>query len=437
MRPLPCAAALLLAAGTVLSSPPAPVPETEPTGFTTPPPQFLGLLGAEGLAVAGALDPTSPTGLDPGDRDGFSFTTGEAGPLAATLEAAPGATFLLALAVEGESGPRALGAVSGPAPLTLSVPDLEAGRTWRVGVAAFADGAPLPYTLTLSREDALPPWDGSLCPGETVAAEPDGSAAEAGDLGPFTGVRCARGTLDSVVPPGFEGEGDEDFLRFRNVLPVAARLRFRADPGLLRVEAYALSFVGLSSIGAAAFGEAGALDLPALSPGADYFLRVRADQGEAPLDWSLVLEPLAAPREPEAAPLELTAARVRLQEPSFRVDGTFPPGTGADLGSGVPLSWTLRGAGGEIGEGVLTQDGRGRLVHRAPAGTPGLRRLILDPLLGRFRMRGGGLPFAAGAADPLLDLRLTLGGIEMAGEAEAEFRAGGKVLVLRRPDPVR
>ncbi|NUN53371.1 MAG: hypothetical protein HUU06_11380, partial [Planctomycetaceae bacterium] len=348
MRPSAGIAALLLAAGTVLSSPPAAVPETEPNGFTNPAPLFLGLLGAEGLAVEGTLDPTSPTGLDPGDRDGFSFTAGESGPFAATLEAAPGTTFLLALAVEGEAGPRSLGAVSGPAPLTLSVPDLEAGGTFRVGVAAFAGGDPLPYTLSLVREDALPPWEGTICAAETVAAEPDGSAGEAGDLGFFTGVLCARGSLETIVPPGFEGAGDEDFLRFRNVLPVAARLRFRADPGLLRLEAYALSFVGLSSIGTAAFGEEGALELPVLAPGADYFVRVYADQGEVPLDWSLVLEPLAGPPEPEAAPLELSAARVRLPEPgtSFRVDGTFSPGTGAGLEGGVPFSWGLRGAGG-------------------------------------------------------------------------------------------
>src|SRR5688572_11917780 len=81
-----------------------PVLETEPNGFTTPGPQSVGTVGAAGLTVTGTIDPTSPTGLSPGDDDGFSFTMEAEGPLRAIVDDGAGGTFVLALGEETGSG---------------------------------------------------------------------------------------------------------------------------------------------------------------------------------------------------------------------------------------------------------------------------------------------------------------------------------------------
>ena len=427
MRTVVAAALLVVFAVPHLTAPPPLVTRAEPKGSTTPPPQAAGALGAEGIDMEGVLDP--------GDRDGFSFTVSSDGPLAATVEAAPGASFLVSLAREGADGPVGVASVMGAAPLTLAVPLLEAGAAFRIGVAALDVDAPLPYTLALRREAVLPGWSGEICGTPTPSAEPDGYPLAATDLGFFTGVLCGSGALDAVVVPGGEGEGDEDHFRFRNVLPVPARLRFTTDPGLIRVEAQAVVFVGVQPFAAASFGEEGTLDLPALAPGSDYVIRVGADQGTAPLSYSFVLEPVAPPPGPEPEPLTVTRARVRLDpagtRASFSVDGVFAAGTGLVLDASAPFAWSLRGAGQEFAAGLLTRDSRGRLVHRGLPGAPGLRLLRFDPVRGRVHLRGKGLGFASDATDPSLDLLLTLGDLELAADPDGAFNGSGRVLVVK------
>ena len=416
---------------------PGTVTETEPDGFTTPLPQATGVLGPSGISVEGTLDPTSPTGLDPGDRDGFSFAMQADGPFRAVVDDGAGGTFLLAVAEETADGPRVLAAVLGAAPLTLSRPALSADSSYRVGVAAFADGTPLPYALDLAAEDAIPPWTGETCTAWVPEAEPNGSALDATDLGWFDRVLCASGSVAAVSPPGSGIAGDADTFRFRNVLPVPVRLAVTADPGLVDLEVQQLGFVGPQPLASASFGGATEILLPALQPGADYMVRVSARQGEDPLAYSFHLEPVAPPPRPPPTPLDLGRSLLRLGpgpgRSSFSVRASFEPGVGTGLATGDPFALRLRGWGQSFGEGLLRMDGLGRLRWRSAPGTPGLRTLLLDPFEGTLALRGGGLDLA-GSVDPLdptVSLELAVGDLRFAASEEGEFRPGRRVLRVR------
>ena len=422
-------AALLLAAAA------PPVGEAEPDTFSAP--QAIGVLGPEGLAVTGTLDPTDPTGLAPGDLDGFSFTTAADGPLSATLDAG-GGTWLLGLTREGPAGVEFLGAVTGPAPLVLSRPDLAAGPTYRVGVAALHDGSPLPYALSLAAVDDLPDWSGADLPGPVPGVEPDDSAATAADLGDFTGLLSASGSLSSAVHPNAdEGyPGDTDTFRFRSVLPTAARLVFRADPGLLRVEFQQLVLVGAFPVLEATFGEVGEVALPPLLPGAEYLVQVRADLGNVPLAYTFFLEPAAAPPPAEPEPMTIRRATLRLgpagPRTSFAVDAAFEPGLAAAVPDGASFSYAVRGAGEVFAEGLLRMDDLGRLRYLAPPGTPGLRSLLLDPFEGNLRLRGRGVDWgdSGDPGDPTVAVEVEVGGVRFGGEADGQV-LGRRVLRVR------
>jgi hypothetical protein len=434
MRLLPGLPVLLLALGAAAGT----VQEQEPDGFTTPLPQAVGVVGTDGITVPGVLDPTSSTGLDPGDRDGFSFTMESAGPLSATVDdGGAGNVFVLALAREDPGGPVQLAAVLGAAPLTLSRPDLEAGPVYRVGVAALGDGSPLPYALDLRPVDSLPPWTGDVPQAPMQETEPDGSASEAVDLGDFTGVLWAQGSLSTVEPPGSGATGDADTFRFRAVLPAAARVVADASPGLVVLEIQSLVFVGAQPILQVKFGGASEVVLPPLQPGAAYLLRVSAEQGAAPLAYALRVEPWAVPPPPPPEPLEIRRATLRFAEEdarcSFSVRGAFAPGTGLDVLPGAPFSYRVRGLQEAFAEGFLGEDARGRLRYRAPKGSTGLRTLVYDPARGTLSLKGRGLPLdgAVDPADPEVGVEVAIGGTRLAATGEGTFRAGGRRLVLK------
>jgi len=429
MRPLAVPAILLL---TVLAAA-APVAEVEPNGFTTPSPQDLGVLGAAGLQVTGALDPTSPTGLDPGDRDGFSFTMEADGAVSATVDdGGAGKVFVLALSREEAGGPVQIAAVTGPAPLNLSRPGLVTGTTYRIGVAALSDGAPLPYTLDVLPENALPPWTGAPCPGAVPEAEPDGDAATATDLGDFTGILCGEGDLAEVAPPGSGLPGDPDVFRFRQVLQVPVRIVISADPGTVRVTLHALSFVGLAPVAEKAFGAYSEIDVGTLQPGQTYYVEIRAEQGTAPVGYQFHLEPIAPPPPPPPQPLDLYRTRVRTFPGfQFRVLGQFAPGLGAGLADGVPFSYRVRGLEEAFGAGSLRMIRGGRLRYRAPRGVLGLRSITFDPGLGRVLLKGRGVDLNGilDPTDPMLPVDLEFeGGLHLTAAEEGEFNLTGVVL---------
>src|SRR5258706_13692090 len=220
-RMLSAVAAALLGAA---AAGPGTVPETEPDGFTTPAPQAVGIVGPGGIAVSGTLDPTSPSGQEPGDNDGFSFAVAANGPFRAVVDDGAGTTFVLGLSVETSSGADLLATVIGPAPLTISRPLLTTGKVYRIGVAALGDGSPLSYSLGLFPEDAVPPWTGESCTGFVPEQEPDDDTASATWLGWFDRTLCGQGDIAVVAPIDSEIVGVIDTFRFRDVLPLPARI---------------------------------------------------------------------------------------------------------------------------------------------------------------------------------------------------------------------
>jgi len=426
--------AILLAALLAAAAP--PIGEVEPNGFTTPAPQAVGVLGAAGIQVQGTLDPTSPSGGDPGDRDGFSFTMEAAGPFTAVVDdGGAGETFVLALVGDGPGGPVLLASSQGPAPLTLSRPGLETGVDYRVGVAAFSDGAPLAYDLSLTAESTLPPWTAAPCPGYAPEAEPNDGGPTATDLGDFTGILCAEGIQSAVSPPGSGDPADPDFFLFRNVLPTPVRFVFDADPGTLKVTIHFLGFVGPFPWIEDTFGGHREILTPALEPGGSYFVDVRAEQGTAPIAYRFHMEPSAPPPLPPPEPLELSRARLRLAPgPSFRLKGTFQPGIGVDLGAGAPFTWRVRGLEGSVVSGEMRLTRRGKLRYRAPRGTPGLKALDFDPLRGRFSLRGKGLDLQGEyePLDPEVLVHLDLDGTRLEAIEAGLFSRDGRVLRVRR-----
>lgn len=413
-----------------------PVGEVEPNGFSTPDPQAVGVLGAAGIQVQASLDPTSPSGADPGDRDGFAFTMEAAGPLTAVVDdGGSGKTFVLALAREDVGGLVQLAASQGPAPLTLSCPALATGVVYRVGVAAYSDGTALPYELALSAASSLPTWTGAPCAGFIPESEPNGDGVAANDLGDFTTVICAEGVQSLVSPPGSGDPADPDFFLFRNVLPTPCRFTFEADPGTLKVTIHRLGFVGPFPFVEKVFGGFAEIDTPALLPGMSYLVEVRAEQGTAPIAYRFHFEPVAPPPPPPPEPADLLRGRLRLSPaPSFRLSGTFEVGLGGELEAGVPVSFQVRGLEGEVASGVLTQTRRGKLRYRAPKGTPGLRALDFDPFRGRFSVRGAGVDLQGQVlpGDPVLSVLIDFGDVSVLASEEGEFSPDFQVLRVRR-----
>ena len=432
MRPIVPAAVLAIALAAFAD----PVGEVEPNGFSTPDPQAVGVLGAAGIQVQASLDPTSPNGADPGDRDGFSFTMEAAGPLTAIVDdGGAGKTFVLALAREDGEGLVQLASSQGPAPLTLSCPALEAGVGYRIGVAAYSDGSALPYDLSLSAASSLPAWTGLPCPGFVAEAEPNDDGVRALDLGDFTTVICADGAQSLVSPPGSGEPADPDFFLFRNVLPTPCRFTFEADPGTLKATIHRLGFVGTFPWIEKSFGGFTEIDTPALLPGMSYLVEVRAEQGTAPIAYRFHLEPVAPPPPPPPEPADLRRGRLRLSPtPSFRLSGIFEPGLGGDLEAGVPVSFQVRGLAGEVASGVLTQTRRGKLRYRAPRGTLGLRALDFDPVRGRFLVRGSGVDLQGEVepGDPMLSVLIDFGDLSVLASEEGQFSPDGQVLRVRR-----
>jgi hypothetical protein len=433
MRLLRSAAAALVFAGAAVAVP-VSVPETEPDGFTTPPPQAVGVLGAAGISISGGLDPTSPTGLDPGDRDGYSFTMEAEGPFRATVDDGAGTIYLLAIVEETVDGPELLAAVLGPAPLTLSRPLLEAGPTYRVGVAAFSDGTPTSYLLDLYPENAIPPWTGETCTSFLAESEPNEATLDATPLGWFDRTLCGQGDIAVVSPPDSGIDGDDDTFRFRNVLPVAARLVVDADPGLVDVEVDVLGFVGPAPIFSTSFGGATDVALPTLQPGADYMIRFSARQGTEPLHYSFHLEPVAGPPPGPPEPLELENAMLRFgpdaRRSRFSIRGLFEPGVGDTLGSGAELRLFVRGGEADLAEGKTSLDSLGRLRWRAPPGLDGIRRFSFDPYDGVLIARGKGVDLHGDVdpSDPLVEVLLDFGNLRLGGSGDGVFRRKGRVL---------
>ena len=432
MRPLSVLVVLTL----TLAAAADPVAEVEPNGFSTPDPQALGVLGAEGLEVAGALDPTSESGADPGDRDGYSFTMEAAGPLTAVVDdAGAGKTFVLALAREDAGGLVQIASSQGPAPLTLSCPGLEAGPVYRVGVAAYSDGAALPYGLVLSAASSLPAWTGQPCPGFVPEVEPNGDGTRALHLGDFVTVLCAEGVQSLVSPPGSGEPADPDFFMFRNVLPTPVRFVIEADPGTLKATIHWLGFVGPFPWIEKQFGGYTEILTPALQPGMTYLVQVQAEQGTAPIAYRIHFEPSAPPPPPPPEPADLTRGRLRLGPgPAFRLIGSFEPGLGGHIEAGAPVQFVVRGLEGEIAAGVLRQTRRGKLRYRAPRGTMGLRALDFDPIRGRFSLRGAGIDLQGEVepGDPLLSVLIDFGDLSVLAEEPGDFSPDGLVLRVRR-----
>ena len=429
----PMTARALFPAVLLLLGAAGPVAEVEPDRFDAP--QSVGTLGPAGIQVTGSINPTSANGLAPGDDDGFSFTMGAGGSLTATVDGGAGTTFVLGLATVGAPGGSLLGVVMGPAPLTLAIPGLLAGTDYRVGVTALGSGTAVPYALSLSAADSLPAWSGAESAGPVDEAEPDDTVAGATDLGDYTGPLHGRGTLSSVIPPDPENPvvGDVDVFRFRNILPVSARLVFQADPGLLVVEVDQLIFLGPLPVAISSFGEAGEVALPPLHPGAEYLVQIHADQGTAPLAYSFFLEPASPVPPADAEPLAILGASVRLPKGagrgSFDLLGSFEPGLASQVPDGAVFSYAVRGVGDVFAAGLLEVDDRGRLRYKAPPGTAGLRFLVVDPYGGTFRLRGRGVDWgdAGDPADPTISLELALGDVLLTGTAEGT----GKGRVLR------
>ncbi len=430
--PLPFAVASLVA-GLALAGGGTPVAEVEPDGFTHPLPQPLGAVGPTPVCVEGTLDPTHPTGLEPGDRDGFSFTlSGDA--VAARLTSAVGASFMLALAEDGNEGPPAgIATVVGRSPLSLDVPGLVPGNTYRVGVAVFSDGAPAPYSLVLSAEDLLPPWSGDLCVAPAGETDPDTSLLDGTDLGDFSRILCGAGVLDAA-PPEEGVPGDEDRFRFRNLLPVPARLTVVADPGEVRVVVETLVFVGSVERASLSFGDVGVLDLAPLRPGATYVLRLSTPPGSPARAYSFHLEPVAAAPPEPGFPVDLAWARIRLHEDpertSFTVRGTFDPTALPPLDRAAGATVRVRTLRQDLGQSALDEDDLGRLVYRGLPGSAGIRRLVLDPFLGTLLLRGRRGDLGA-AGDGEVRVEIRLGEQALEGGAEAVVRRNGRLLVVR------
>jgi hypothetical protein len=413
------------------------ISETEPDGFTTPAPQALGTLGAGGLAVNGVLDPTSPTGLSPGDDDGFSFSMASAGPFRAVVDDGAGATFVLGLAEETEDGLVLRAAVIGPAPLTLSRPALAAGTVYRLGVAALGDGSPLAYTLSLDLVDAVPPWTGETCPGPVAEVEPNEDTVSATDLGWFERRICGEGDVAVVSPIDSGITGDADTFRFRNVLPVPATLKITADPGTLDVEVSQLIFVGPATIAAATFGSETTLGLPALEPGADYTVRVSARSGEAPVHYSFFIDPVGPENPPAPEPLDLGRTVLKLgpdaKRSRFSFRGTFAAGLGEGLGDGTDLILKLRGGETALASGKLVLDSLGRLVWKAPKGLDGIRSFQFDPYVGTVKVTGRGVDLAGSVdpADPAIYVDMDFGPFRLGTTESGVFSRKGRMLRLK------
>jgi hypothetical protein len=435
MRPLRVSLAALALVATALAVP-VSVPESEPDGFSSPSPQALGVLQGDGFTITGSLDPTSPTGLDPGDRDGYSFTLAADGPFRASIDDGAGTLYLLAVAEDTVDGPEILAAVLGPAPLTLSRPQLAAGPTYRVGVAAFSDGTPSSYVLDLALENAVPPWTGESCTSFLAESEPNEEFASGTDLGWFERTLCGQGDVAMVSPPDSGIDGDDDVFRFRNVLAVPARIVVNADPGLVDVEVSVLGFVGPAPVHSFSFGGAADVQLPTLEPGSDYSIRFSAQQGTEPLHYSFHLEPVAGPPPSPPVPLELSSALLRLPaDPArsrFSIRALFEPGTGDTLEDGAELTLNVRGGEAALAEGKTSLDSLGRLRWKAPPGLDGIRKFLFDPYDGKLTVVGKGVDLQGDLdpADPLVEVLLDFGALRLGGSAEGTFRRKGRVLRL-------
>ncbi|MHC4820262.1 MAG: hypothetical protein ACYTDX_00910, partial [Planctomycetota bacterium] len=413
------------------------VDELEPTSSSVP--QQLGVLDG-GALLTGSLASTTPSGLDPADRDGYAFTLDAEGPLTITLEQLSGSgspPFTLAL-VEGEIGSSVQrAAILGEAPLTLSVAKVPADTNLRLLVGAFHDGEALDYGIEITPQASLPTWSGALCDPATEVSEPNDDLLAATDLGDFTGILCAGGSLDAVHPPAAEDESDRDVFIFRNVLPVPARLTVDADPGTTVVTVQQLVFIGVVPVASSRFGERSVLELPALEPGQQYGIEVTAEIGQAPLNYSFRLEPVAPPPPEPPAPLDILKADLRLdgsgQRGAFKIVAEFET---QDLGSlfpGETLAWTIRGLEEGPIAGALQVDARGRYVYRAPRGSRGLRRLVMDPETGIAKLKGRRADLRGDVADedPAINVLLSLGEKRLAGEVEGERSPSGRRLRFR------
>jgi len=413
------------------------VTEAEPDGFTTPAPQAVGVVGSAGITITGTLDPTSPTGLAPGDSDGFSFTMESDGPFRAVVDDGAGGTFLVALVEQAESGLVLRSAVLGPCPLSLSRPLLAAGTVFRVGVAAFGDGTPRPYTLVLDPVDAVAPWTGESCAGVTPEAEPNEDAFEATYLGWFDRTLCASGDIAVVSPIDSGIEGDTDQFRFRNVLPVPVTLSITADPGQVDVVVERLVYVGSAPIASASFGSETTLGLPALEPGSDYLVRVSARQGTAPLHYDFHLEPVAQDPEPPPEPLDLAMAVLRIHPDAARSRFTFrgvaEPGFGVGLDEDTSLVLKVRGGETALASGSMTLDGDGRLLWKAPKGVTGIRTFSFDPFTGILKVKGKGVDLAGDVdpADPEIYIEADFGTERIAATATGTFSRNRRVLRVK------
>ncbi len=424
--------ALLAAAAAAVA-----VSETEPNGFTTPGPQPVGAVGAAGLNLSGVIDPTSPTGLSPGDDDGFSFTMEADGPLRAIVDDGAGGTFVLALGEETGSGLVLRAAVIGPAPLTLTRPMLAAGTVWRMGVATLGDGTPRPYTLFMDSEDEVPPWTGETVPAPVPEAEPNDFPVSATDLGWFDRRLWAEGDVAVVSPPESGITGDAEYFRFRNVLPVTATLKITADPGIVDVEVSQLVFVGTATVAAATFGSETTLGLPKLEPGADYLVRVSARTGAAPLHFSIFLEPVGPEPKPPPEPLDLEEAVLRMGPDAarsrFSLRGTFEDGLGVDLDETTSVILKVRGGETALASGKLAFDSLGRLSWKAPKGLTGIRRFLYDPYDGVVRIQGRGVDLAGdvGPGDPAVFVEIDFGEFRLGTTEDGVFSRSGRTLRVR------
>ena len=414
-----------------------PVLETEPNGFSTPAPQAVGVVGSGGLSVSGTIDPTSPTGLSPGDDDGFSFTMEAEGPLRAVVDDGAGGTFVLALGEETGSGLVLRAAVIGPAPLTLTRPLLAAGTVWRMGVATLGDGTPRAYTLSLDPVNEVPPWTGETVPAPVPETEPNDFPVSATDLGWFDRRLWAEGDIAVVSPVDSGITGDAETFRFRNVLPVTASLRITADPGTVDVEVSQLVFVGTSTIAAATFGSETTLGLPKLEPGADYLVRISARSGEAPVHFTLFLEPVGPEQEAPPEPLDIEAAVLKLHpDPArnrFSLRGVFEDGLGTELDDTASVILKVRGGETALASGKLTFDSLGRLEWKAPKGLTGIRRFLYDPYDGVVRIQGRGVDLAGDveAGDPGIFVEIDFGDFRLGTTEEGVFSRNGRTLRVR------
>ena len=436
MKSARAAAVVALLAGAAAGIP-VMVAESEPNGFTTPAPQSLGILGPDGITVTGALSATSPTGLAPGDDDGYSFTPAADGPFRAVVDDGAGATFVLGLAEQAEGGPVLLAAVIGPAPLALSRPALKAGTVYRVGVAALGDGSALPYTLALDGTNAVPPWTGQPCDGTVAEVEPNADALTATDLGWFDRSLCGSGSLATVAPLGSEEPGEIDTFRFRNVLPVTATLNVSADPGTIDLEVAQLSFVGTFPVASATFGSGTVLGLPKLEPGADYLVSVSGRSGTTPLNYSFFLEPVGPPSKPAQEPMDIVKATLRLgpdaRRSRFSLVGAFDSGLGAGLEDGVPMDFFLRGGETTLGSGSLVLDDLGRLLWKAPKGYDGIRSFVFDPFLGSVTVKGRGVDLRGSVdpEDPAIFVDLDFGAFRLGTTEDGVFNRNRRVLKVK------